>query len=1004
MQSSRQSQRSLKKKRENAGREATAETLDVPTTTLEPGSPQSAEYQFTVQPPRTPDPRDHTDDDKEPGPPTKIQEKVEAQAADKKNDQPEREEADRAGPAHQLLQNRLFRRNKPISRSLRIKRNSTSSKVSVASFRSQQRPEPPRTGEPAPSRPKSWDLPRDMDNIDAWRAGVSESFAKDSFVAIDPYEKHRPKRGKAASVYSSKRKSQVEAAAWSTPVAYGPVKPAGFQGGYRGAVEGDRAAGTESFSNRRISIIGSSSTRSSQSYYSLTPDGAVEDDITPPKDGLEVPPSTHPPHSNHIPYPYPGHITIEKPLAHTYHQHVVIQHVEPVSEDDGLPAPNTSVSTENQSFTGFVYDWWKYVSRKAYLYILLGLPALYFTRVANIFDDANIELIVMKRMVLDRASTRRMGDFYQDPATSPPGYQKLKRSWQHFIDTLIKEWKTLNIISVLLLSAILSLLQIDSANDDPLVHYAALYSLICALVSLVLGCMYIVRFNTMRKPHKAIAWAEETQKELQEVGILWNVWILLALPGVWLIWSLIFYVMCIIVYVWRGDPDNPPPPFSPNVTLAARCILSGALGLAVVYGGIVVRTFIYFGAPMDRRFRERVREWMQQKEDEIKKRILKSNELANQSTWSAHIKDGARFNDSSPPLSRQGYVVSTDDSIRSSRSQAFRDSVQPIIRRPLIHVEDPPREVRFHGLPSASTMSFHPPSGGSPGPFPQPSTPVEIPSDTFQEPDQRLRPVPSQVLSDSPRPDVERHLEPPSSKSLPEFPQTDSPTHLDPGLNLAFPTLTSKLSMLDLAQSPHSNSNLEKPHRATHRRFHTYTSSGGNALLDRLAAAPVITAPSASLDSFIHISHDDPVYSRFFHRSPHPIRHDGRLYPTAAHLFEAMKYLKLNPELAEQIRLCSDVDAVYRLSEHCSHYCRPDWNEVADWKLEKLLYLKFTQYPDLRDLLLSTHPRPIFCTDYEEVVRSVYRPDSPVSGPVHNAFGTALVRVRDRLRQQGRTL
>jgi len=51
------------------------------------------------------------------------------------------------------------------------------------------------------------------------------------------------------------------------------------------------------------------------------------------------------------------------------------------------------------------------------------------------------------------------------------------------------------------------MLQIQSAAADPLIRYSALLSLLCALMSLLYGCMYIIRFGTMRKTHKAAEWA-----------------------------------------------------------------------------------------------------------------------------------------------------------------------------------------------------------------------------------------------------------------------------------------------------------------------------------------------------------------------------------------------------------------------------------------------------------------------------------------------------------------
>lgn len=57
-------------------------------------------------------------------------------------------------------------------------------------------------------------------------------------------------------------------------------------------------------------------------------------------------------------------------------------------------------------------------------------------------------------------------------------------------------------------SAILTILQISTAASDPVTRYAALFSLICSLISLLFGCMYIIRFGTMRKTYTAVEWAK----------------------------------------------------------------------------------------------------------------------------------------------------------------------------------------------------------------------------------------------------------------------------------------------------------------------------------------------------------------------------------------------------------------------------------------------------------------------------------------------------------------
>jgi len=93
--------------------------------------------------------------------------------------------------------------------------------------------------------------------------------------------------------------------------------------------------------------------------------------------------------------------------------------------------------------------------RQVYLYILLRLPALYFSRVSRIFDEAEISLPQIKQGIVDAAEQptephSASVTAYFDPPTSAFG--TLEKTWLLFIDSLLREWKTLNIISVLLLS------------------------------------------------------------------------------------------------------------------------------------------------------------------------------------------------------------------------------------------------------------------------------------------------------------------------------------------------------------------------------------------------------------------------------------------------------------------------------------------------------------------------------------------------------------------------
>jgi len=87
--------------------------------------------------------------------------------------------------------------------------------------------------------------------------------------------------------------------------------------------------------------------------------------------------------------------------------------------------------------------------RWTYQYFLLYLPALYFGRVARIFEEADLGLPEIKRMAFQTAAEGKF-DFYT--LEKMPQYRRLRATWQSFIDDVMREWKTFNIISVLLLS------------------------------------------------------------------------------------------------------------------------------------------------------------------------------------------------------------------------------------------------------------------------------------------------------------------------------------------------------------------------------------------------------------------------------------------------------------------------------------------------------------------------------------------------------------------------
>ena len=90
------------------------------------------------------------------------------------------------------------------------------------------------------------------------------------------------------------------------------------------------------------------------------------------------------------------------------------------------------------------------VPEQLYLHILLRLPSLYFSRVARIFEEADMTLPELKKMALE-TNLQFDVEMAFESTSVPPAYKKLTSTWEFFIDSVMREWKTFNIISVLLL-------------------------------------------------------------------------------------------------------------------------------------------------------------------------------------------------------------------------------------------------------------------------------------------------------------------------------------------------------------------------------------------------------------------------------------------------------------------------------------------------------------------------------------------------------------------------
>ncbi|EJD01691.1 DUF1768-domain-containing protein [Fomitiporia mediterranea MF3/22] len=152
---------------------------------------------------------------------------------------------------------------------------------------------------------------------------------------------------------------------------------------------------------------------------------------------------------------------------------------------------------------------------------------------------------------------------------------------------------------------------------------------------------------------------------------------------------------------------------------------------------------------------------------------------------------------------------------------------------------------------------------------------------------------------------------------------------------------------------------------------------------------------ATSTPPVIRFDQDTPGYGGLSHVSPHRVFYDGKLYPTAAHLFEAHRFLGRRNDLAKRVRKTQTLPELDALLRNISEHTRHDWEEILFSKMEDVLYRKLAQHPDLRELLLDTGIAEIVYADASDPFWGTGEHEEG-----ENELGKTLMRVRERLRYE----
>ena len=125
----------------------------------------------------------------------------------------------------------------------------------------------------------------------------------------------------------------------------------------------------------------------------------------------------------------------------------------------------------------------------------------------------------------------------------------------------------------------------------------------------------------------------------------------------------------------------------------------------------------------------------------------------------------------------------------------------------------------------------------------------------------------------------------------------------------------------------------------------------------------------------------------------YPITLKGKSWPSTEHYFQAQKFHDDN--LQKEVRHAYTPRDAARMGRNRNNPLRKDWESVKDNIMREAVRAKFSQYPELKELLLQTGEAKLV----EHTENDSYWGDGG-DGSGKNMLGIILMEVRKELREQ----
>ncbi len=156
------------------------------------------------------------------------------------------------------------------------------------------------------------------------------------------------------------------------------------------------------------------------------------------------------------------------------------------------------------------------------------------------------------------------------------------------------------------------------------------------------------------------------------------------------------------------------------------------------------------------------------------------------------------------------------------------------------------------------------------------------------------------------------------------------------------------------------------------------------------------TKSLAAPEIYFYRSNEKP-YGAFSNLYRCTVVYEEQEFPTSEHAYQAGKARK---ESVRNWILSAPSPALVAMAAHGLYTwdIAPDWSKVKFDRMRGVLHAKFSQHPELRELLLSTgNARLVECASVDSPVNRLW---GEVNGKGKNMLGNLLMEVRERFRKE----